>query len=108
MPVTCPFLDHHLDASTERVEAPKLVIAVAVAVYSFLARHFVTPKGPRATSVSAMSPPIAVEPKLTDALPRLLHSFLAEHCRTPRELRALPVFAVHTASIAVGVLLLLA
>ena len=37
MPCTGPFLDHHLDALTERVEAPKLVIVVGVAVYSFLA-----------------------------------------------------------------------
>ena len=36
LPFTCAFLDHHLDALTERVAAPKLVTAVAVAVYSFL------------------------------------------------------------------------
>ena len=35
VPFACPFLDHHLDALTERVEAPKLVIAVTV--YSFSA-----------------------------------------------------------------------
>ena len=34
---TCPFPKHEPHASTERVEAPKLVIAVAVVVYSFLA-----------------------------------------------------------------------
>ena len=37
MPFTCPFPDHHLDALTVRVEVPKLLIAVAVAVYHFLA-----------------------------------------------------------------------
>ena len=52
--------------------------------------------------------PIAVEPKLTGALPRLLHSLLAEHCGTPREPRALSLFAVHVASVAVGMSLLLA
>ena len=37
MPVTCPFLDQPLGASTEHGEAPRWVIAVAVAVYSVLA-----------------------------------------------------------------------
>ena len=37
MPFIYPFPDPQLDALTERTEAPKLVIAVAVAVYYFLA-----------------------------------------------------------------------
>ena len=36
MPVTCPFLEHHLDALTKLVVAPKLVVAVAVAPSVFV------------------------------------------------------------------------
>ena len=37
LPFTCPFLDHHLDALTERVGAPTLVIVLATVLYLFFA-----------------------------------------------------------------------
>ena len=37
LPFTCPLLDRHLDALTERVGAPKLVFALAAELYFFLA-----------------------------------------------------------------------
>ena len=69
--------------------------------------HCVTLKGRKAPSVCAVSL-LAAKPKLTVVLLRLLHYLLAGRSANPREPRTLSVVAVHMASIAVGVLLLLA
>ena len=52
--VTCPLSDHHLDALTERVGAPKLVIALAAVLYFPLASLCVILRGPKALSVCAV------------------------------------------------------